>query len=79
MSNLEKYIEAFVNSLEISKDQVNENLSYQGVENWDSVGHMSLIGELEDTFDIMFDTDDIIDFNSYSKGIEILKKYNVEI
>ena len=79
MSNLEKYIEAFVNSLGISKDQVNENLSYQGVENWDSVGHMSLIGELEDTFDIMFDTDDIIDFNSYSKGIEILKKYNVEI
>ncbi len=79
MSNLEKYIEAFVNSLEISKDQVNENLSYQGVENWDSVGHMSLIGELEDTFDIMFDTDDIIDFNSYSKGIEILKKYDVEI
>ncbi len=77
MSNLEKYIEAFVNSLEISKDQVNENLSYQGVENWDSVGHMSLIGELEDTFDIMFDTDDIIDFNSYSKGIEILKKYDV--
>lgn len=79
MSNLEKYIEAFVNSLEINKDQVNENLSYQGVENWDSVGHMSLIGELEDTFDIMFDTDDIIDFNSYSKGIEILKKYDVEI
>lgn len=77
MSNLEKYIEAFVNSLEISKDQVNENLSYQGVENWDSVGHMSLIGELEDAFDIMFDTDDIIDFNSYSKGIEILKKYDV--
>ena len=79
MSNLEKYIEAFVNSLEISKDQVNEKLSYQGVENWDSVGHMSLIGELEDTFDIMFDTDDIIDFNSYSKGIEILKRYDVEI
>lgn len=79
MSNLEKYIEAFVNSLVVSKDQVNENLSYQGVENWDSVGHMSLIGELEDTFDIMFDTDDIIDFNSYSKGIEILKKYDVEM
>ena len=55
MSNLEKYIEAFVNSLEISKDQVNENLSYQGVENWDSVGHMSLIGELEDTFDQIAD------------------------
>ena len=32
-----------------------------------------------DTFDIMMETDDIIDLSSYEKGIEILKsKYNVE-
>ena len=40
---------------------------------------MSLIAALEDAFDIMFDTDDIIDFSSFSKGIEILKKYDVEV
>ena len=40
---------------------------------------MGLISAIEDSFDIMFDTDDIIDFNSFEKGIEILKKYNVEI
>ena len=35
------------------------------------------ISELEETFDIMMDTDDIIDFNSYKKGMEILNKYNI--
>ena len=40
---------------------------------------MSLVAEIEDAFDIMLDTDDIIDFNSYQKGIEILKKYDIEI
>lgn len=79
MTNKEKYIKAFVDSLELSEDQVKEGLQYQGVENWDSVGHMSLVAELEEAFDIMLDTDDIIDFSSYEKGIEILKKYQVEI
>jgi acyl carrier protein len=40
---------------------------------------MTLVAALEDTFDIMMETDDIIDFSSYEKGIEILKeKYNVK-
>ncbi len=78
MTNKEKYVNAFVEALEIDASQV-EGLEYQGIEAWDSVGHMSLISELEDAFDIMMDTDDIIDFSSYEKGIEILKKYEVEI
>lgn len=79
MTNLEKYKSAFINSLELSEDLVKSGLEYQGVENWDSVGHMGLIAELEDTFDIMMETDDIIDFSSFDKGIEILKKYDVII
>ena len=78
MSNKEKYINCFVESLEVDATVV-ETLEYQGIQSWDSVGHMSLIAALEDAFDIMFDTDDIIDFSSFSKGIEILKKYDVEV
>lgn len=78
MSNREKYINCFVESLEVDASVV-ETLEYQGIQSWDSVGHMSLIAALEDAFDIMFDTDDIIDFSSFSKGIEILKKYDVEV
>ena len=79
MTNLEKYKNAFVDGLEISIDVVNEKLEYQGIPQWDSVGHMGLIASLEEAFDIMMDTDDIIDFSSFSKGIEILKKYNVQM
>ena len=78
MSDLEKYNNAFVEALEIQADEL-PGLSYQAIPQWDSVGHMSLIATLEDAFDIMMDTEDIIDFNSYEKGKEILKKYNVDL
>ena len=77
MTNLEKYKNAFVEGLEISVDVVNEKLEYQGIPQWDSVGHMGLIASLEEAFDIMMDTDDIIDFDSYEHGKEILQKYDV--
>jgi len=78
MNNLEKYNEAFISSLQVQEDML-ATLTYQSVEGWDSVGHMSLIAVIEDAFDIMMDTDDIIDFSSYEKGKEILKKYDVDM
>ena len=78
MTNLEKYNNAFTENLQISEDKLN-GLQYQGVELWDSVGHMTLMAAVEDAFDIMLDTDDIVDFSSYEKGKEILKKYDVEL
>ncbi len=79
MNNLEKYNNAFMETFEITEDQL-AGLKYQDIEAWDSVGHMSLIAALEDAFDIMMDTDDIIDLSSYEKGKEILSKadYGVE-
>lgn len=79
MSNLEKYNQAFIEALEISTNQL-AGLKYQDIEAWDSVGHMQLVAALEDAFDIMMDTDDIIDLSSYEKGKEILskKEYGVE-
>ena len=77
MTNLEKYNNVFMENLQIAEDKL-ANLQYQGVELWDSVGHMSLVAALEDEFDIMIDTDDIIDLSSYEKGKEILAKYGVE-
>lgn len=78
MTNLEKYNNVFCENLNVNEDQL-AGLKYQGVELWDSVGHMTLVAALEDAFDIMLDTDDIIDLSSYEKGKEILKKYGVEL
>lgn len=77
MKNMEKYTQVFVEMFGKSVDEV-KKLHYQDIIEWDSVGHMTLMSGLEDTFDIMMETDDIIDFDSYEKGIEILKKYNVD-
>lgn len=71
MNNKEKYDQAFMEALEITQEQL-AGLAYQAVETWDSVGHMSLVAAIEEAFDIMMDTDDIIDLNSYEKGMEIL-------
>ena len=49
-----------------------EGLEYQAIAEWDSVGHMTLVSAIEEAFDIMMDTEDIIDFSSYEKGKEIL-------
>lgn len=78
MSNLEKYNEIFKKTFSVN-DGVLAGLKYQDIKTWDSVGHISLIGELEDAFDIEMDTDDIIAFSSYEKGKEILAKYDVQI
>lgn len=78
MNNREKYNNAFIEALDVEENQL-AGLEYQGVPAWDSVGHMGLISELEDAFDIQMETDDIVDFNSYEKGTELLRKYNVVI
>lgn len=78
MSNYEKFINLFVETFEITAEEA-EKLEYQGITAWDSVGHMGLIAAIEDAFDIMMDTDDIIDFSSFEKGKEILEKnYNIK-
>ena len=78
MTNSEKYTNAFAEGLGVDKSKITKDLKYQGIEEWDSVGHMELISELEDAFGIEMETDDIVDLNSFEKGKEILsEKYHI--
>ena len=79
MTNIELYKKVFISSLDFKEDQFRDDLKYQDIDEWDSIGHMSLISALEENFSINFETDDIIAYDSYNKGIEILKKYNVKL
>ena len=78
MSSKEKYQNIFIKSLSIDSKKFNENLKYNDIPEWDSIGHMTLISGLEEGFKISMETDDIVDFSSFKKGIEILKKYKVQ-
>jgi acyl carrier protein len=78
MTNLEKYKNIFIESLSIKPDAFSEEIKYNDVSEWDSIGHMTLMSALEDGFEITLETDDIIDFSSYKKGIELLgSKYEI--
>jgi acyl carrier protein len=79
MSNKEKYDNVFIECFGVTLEVLNEKFVYQCVPTWDSVGHMGMIAALEDAFGIMMETDDIIDFGSYTIGIEKLRKYGVEV
>ena len=79
MPSKKKYQEIFSKALNVSAEKINENLKYNEIEEWDSIGHMTLISALEEEYKISFETDDIIDFSSFKKGIELLKKYKVNI
>ncbi|KAB5491501.1 MULTISPECIES: acyl carrier protein [Flagellimonas] len=76
-NNTELLIDAFANALEIEKNMVNDHLEYQGIPQWDSITHMILISEIENTFHIEIDADDVLEMNSFQKTKEILSKYNL--
>lgn len=73
----EKYKKAFIKSLSLPDDKNIDELKYNEIDEWDSIGHMTLISELEETFNISFDTDDIVNFSSYTEGKKILSKLGV--
>ena len=79
MTNLEKYKKTYTESLSLSLDFKVEDLEYNAIPEWDSIGHMTLVSAIEDEFDISMETDDVIELSSFKKGIEILSKYKVEI
>lgn len=75
--NTAKLTAAFVEALQIQPETVTDSLEYNTIKEWDSVAHMTLVAALEEAFDIMLDTDDIIDMSSVAKAKEILTKYDV--
>lgn len=77
MTNKEMYAQIFKESFSLDESVLNEKLVYNSIPAWDSIGHMAMIAAIEEKFGIVMETDDIIDFSSYTKGMEILSKYNV--
>ena len=77
MSNAEKYDNIFMQNLRVKKEEL-PGLKYRGIKQWDSMRHMDLVSDLEETFMIQLDTTDMLNLSSYEKGKEILNKYGVD-
>ena len=79
MTNLDKYKKIFTDTFNIDNSKL-ENLEYNKITEWDSIGHMTLVAALEEHFKITMETDDVIDLSSFEKGKKILlEKYKIEI
>lgn len=79
MSNKQKYDKIFIDNFSIEESALGNDLLYNTIPTWDSIGHMEMIAAIEEAFDITMETDDIINFSSYKKGFEILAKYEVKL
>ena len=76
-SSTEKLKSAFVNILGVSPEDDFEAMAYGQTPGWDSVAHMALISEIENVFEIMLPTDDVIGMSSFPKAKEIVARNGV--
>ncbi|MFD0783086.1 acyl carrier protein [Micromonospora azadirachtae] len=67
----------FVDTLELGDDVDVENLKYREIEQWDSLGHMTLVGAIEDEFDVQLDTEQVIDMSSFKVALDMLSGLGV--
>jgi acyl carrier protein len=79
MTGLDRLKTAFVDALGVNFAADFDSLEYAKTKGWDSVAHMALVAAIENTFDIMFATEDVIDMSSFHKAQEIVAKYGVSL
>lgn len=75
---LGKLVDVFREALNLRSDVDIENLTYNSIKAWNSLGHMTLVAAIETEFNVMLDTDDVLDMSSFKKSVEILSKYGID-
>jgi acyl carrier protein len=78
MNAIDRLAELFTETLRLPAGTNVSTLEYRGVEQWDSVAHMQLVSEIENTFDVMLQTEDVIAMGSFTKARDILRKHGVD-
>lgn len=79
MTNIEKLNNIFTEVFSVDASALGAEFDNKHVEGWDSVRQLSLTTNVEDTFDIMLDPEDILEFTSYENAKAILAKYGIEV
>ena len=79
MTKQDKYKKIFMQVFSVGEDRINDSFTFADTDEWTSLSHIFLISELEDTFDVIFDPNDILHFGSYENGKLILERYGVNL
>ncbi len=64
----------FSDILEIAVDAVNDDLSPDSCETWDSLTHVRIITAVEEEFGVSFDTSEIFDMDRFALFVDALDR-----
>jgi acyl carrier protein len=64
--------EAFKAAFDIDPQSVSLETTASDISAWDSVGHLSLAGSLEETFGISLDVDDLMEMENVRQIVRII-------
>jgi acyl carrier protein len=73
----ERVFSAFKEALDLDGQVDTSSLVYRDFPKWTSMAHMTLISILEQDFDAMLETDDVLNMSNFEKAVEIMSKYAV--
>ncbi|MDF0479337.1 acyl carrier protein [Vagococcus sp. PNs007] len=77
MENKIKLNEIFKRTFNIKDEELDFLFNKENVTNWDSLGHITLVSEIENDFEVMMETEDILALNSFDDAIKILEKNEI--
>lgn len=64
------------NLFDIPVDDINENISPENCDQWDSLQHMNLIFAIEEEFGVSLTDDDVLKIKDFKSIIDILENFN---
>ena len=67
--------EVFAEALDLEVDEIEEDSSQDNLEDWDSLGHLNLISEIEKTFKVKITMDEVMEMTTYAKVKEVVSSH----
>ena len=77
MALIDRVATLFVKVFSIEPERFSLDIVPEDVLRWDSLGHMELVTNLEETFDVQFEVDEITEMSSGRKVVELLRAKGV--
>jgi acyl carrier protein len=62
---------------DVPVEDIGSDASIESIDNWDSVNHMSMIMALEQSYEVLFETEEIIEMVSYRQIVHVLKQKRI--
>ena len=78
MSILERVGKVFENVFDFEASNISASTVPDDVPKWDSIGHMSMVSELETEFSVQFELDEVMEMADVGKILEILTNKGIK-